>query len=639
MDTATLNIVIKVAKEQAEAALKGLGNQLSNTESTFAKVGQKAGDVGKKMTIGLTLPIIGAGVAATNAAVSLGESINAVNVTFGESGKKILAWGETAATAAGLSKSAVNQAAVPIGALLQNMGFSADAAADSTIKLAQRSADIASVFNVDLSDALLAVQSGLRGETEPLRKFGVGLSDVEINAYALRTGLIKVKGTMTEQQKVQARLGLLMEQSSKFAGDFANTSEGLANKQRIMKAQLENSAAALGEKLIPIGQKLVDMVTKWIDKFNKLSPKQQEWIIKIALAAAVLGPLLVAIGALIGAVTAVAGVIAAMSAVVAIVIAVIIVLAAVAFLVIRNWDTVKGWFATFWGWIVGLWQNISAVFMSVWTAISNFFMAIWNGIKAFFTPIVEFFVAYLNIWLAVFSYVFAVMRGIAIVVWNFLWNTLIKPIIDAIVAYFRFWLSVYSAIFNTMMAVAKSIWNAIVGVFNWAMGYVRAIWAPIAGWFSGIWNSITGGARSMGSAIGSAFSGAMSTAKSVVLGAANWIIDKLNWLIRAANNTAGKLPGVPKLNEIPRLAKGTENFRGGLAMVGERGREIVALPGGSRVIPNGQTERIIAGQGDRTVSIGTIILGDQSAVREFFKQLDDDTILSNKGFTPVRGGA
>lgn len=55
---------------------------------------------------------------------------------------------------------------------------------------------------------------------------------------------------------------------------------------------------------------------------------------------------------------------------------------------------------------------------------------------------------------------------------------------------------------------------------------------------------------------------------------------------------------------IPGFATGTSYAPGGLAMVGERGPELVNLPRGSQVIPNGQTERMMAGgSGPVTISV------------------------------------
>lgn len=194
---------------------------------------------------------------AIDAASDLGESINAVNVVFEEGADRIHEWGKTSATQAGLSQRAFNEAVTPIGAALRNVGLGADEAAQKSIELTQRAADMASVFNVDVSDALTAIQAGLRGEADPLERFGVGLSETAIQAFAVKTGMAEAGTELTAQQKIQARLALLMEQTNRVAGDFVNTSGGLANQQRILRARLEDVAASIGQILMPAVLKVV----------------------------------------------------------------------------------------------------------------------------------------------------------------------------------------------------------------------------------------------------------------------------------------------------------------------------------------------------------------------------------------------
>jgi hypothetical protein len=123
-------------------------------------------------------------------------------------------------------------------------------------------------------------QSGLAGETEPLRRFGLDLSAATVEAYAYANGIGTVGTELTEAQKVQARYGLLMEQTNKTQGDFANTSDQLANSQRILQARMENARAELGTALLPAMTKFVELALdkgvplfeKLIDLFIKLEP-------------------------------------------------------------------------------------------------------------------------------------------------------------------------------------------------------------------------------------------------------------------------------------------------------------------------------------------------------------------------------
>lgn len=234
------------ALDSAEKKAKGLGSVLGNV-GTIAG-GILAADVireGAQRVMALMHSTV-------EAASSLGESVNAVQKTFGESSAAVLDWGENNAAAAGLSTRAFNQMATPLGAMLKNQGLSLDEVSDHTLKLTQRAADMASVFNTDVTDALTAIQAGLRGEQDPLERYGVSLSAVAVEAKALADTHKTSTAQLTAAEKATARLNLIYEQTASTAGDFAQTSDGLANSQRIAAAEIENAQAKLGQTFLPI---------------------------------------------------------------------------------------------------------------------------------------------------------------------------------------------------------------------------------------------------------------------------------------------------------------------------------------------------------------------------------------------------
>ena len=186
------------------------------------------------------------------AAVGLGESLNAVNVIFKTSAKQVLDWGENNAVQFGLSQREFNALATPLGALLKNSGMGLDDVAKNTINLTKRASDMASVFNTEVADALGAINSGLRGEGNPLERYGVGLKAATVEARALAdTGKVTAK-ELTEQELALARLSIIFEQTNDVQGDFANTSKELANAQRIGNAEMEKLQATVGAKLLPV---------------------------------------------------------------------------------------------------------------------------------------------------------------------------------------------------------------------------------------------------------------------------------------------------------------------------------------------------------------------------------------------------
>lgn len=308
----------------------------SQTLETLNKVGKGMRSAGTVMTAGLTAPLLAAGVASVDAASDLEESMNAVNVVFEDAADIILKYSENSAEAVGLSSAKFNQLSAVTGAFLTNLGYDSEQAANKTIELTERASDMASVFNTDVSQALEAIQSGLKGEFNPLEQFGVKLNAAAIEAKAMSMGLADVEGNLNDNAKAQAALALIMEQTSKLQGDFRNTSDSLSNSTRITQADFENQAAALGTQLLPIATQLVGILRQIVQWFGSLSPEVQTTILVVAGLVAAIGPLLLIIGnlitsisAIIPVVTAVAGVLTApLIAVILAVVAAIAVLAA-----------------------------------------------------------------------------------------------------------------------------------------------------------------------------------------------------------------------------------------------------------------------------------------------------------------------
>ena len=269
--------------KQAEKAIGGVADDLDELPQQGGNAGAKAGGL---LSSGLAKGFAMAGGAAAlaagfkstiTAASDLSESTNAVGVAFGEAGDDVLAFGEDSAHAFGLSKTSFNEAAVGFSA------FATDVAADSgdvagvINDLVGRSTDFASVMNLDVPEAADAFRSALSGEAEPLKRFGINISDAAVNSYALEAGLIKTGEAMTDGIKVQARYGLLMQETDKFAGDFAKTSDGLANSTRIAQAQFEDLQAELGAVFLPMVNDVMGAFTDLMDlwkTFEDLPPIQ-----------------------------------------------------------------------------------------------------------------------------------------------------------------------------------------------------------------------------------------------------------------------------------------------------------------------------------------------------------------------------
>jgi hypothetical protein len=252
---------------------------IRKAQSSFGGLGKSikslAGVAGLSIGIGTVVNVLKDSVTAAS---NLGESLNAVNVAYGKNAKNILALGQNAATSIGLSTSEFNSLAVGFSSFTEKIAGDGGDVVGTFKKLSERGADFASVFNLSggVNEALEKFRSGLAGETEPLRKYGIDMSAAAVETFALSTGLIKSKKQLTENVKIQARYGLLMEQTSKTQGDFANTSDSLANRQRIVGATIEDLKAKFGNLLLPvmekvyafINDKVLPVVTKFVDDLS-----------------------------------------------------------------------------------------------------------------------------------------------------------------------------------------------------------------------------------------------------------------------------------------------------------------------------------------------------------------------------------
>jgi hypothetical protein len=187
------------------------------------------------------------------AASDLGETISKVGVLFGDSAKEIEKFADGAAQSLGQTKQQALDAAANFAIFGKSAGLSGQALTEFSTGFVSLAADLASFNNVSQDEAINAIGSALRGEAEPLRKFGVLLDDATLKNAALELGLISTtKNALTPQQKVLAAQKVIYEQTTAAQGDFARTSGGLANQTKILSAELENTKLVIGEALLPI---------------------------------------------------------------------------------------------------------------------------------------------------------------------------------------------------------------------------------------------------------------------------------------------------------------------------------------------------------------------------------------------------
>jgi hypothetical protein len=185
-------------------------------------------------------------------ASDLNESVNAVTVAYKDQAEAVLKLGQNSTTSYGLTALDLNNFAVRFSGFAGRIAGDGGDVAATLQSIIARGTDFASVYNIDVAEALRLFQSGLAGEMEPLRRYGIDLSMATVKSYAYAGGIAEQGKALTDTQRVQAAYLALLDQTSDTQGDFANTSDQFANSLRIMQAELDQTAAEFGTELLPV---------------------------------------------------------------------------------------------------------------------------------------------------------------------------------------------------------------------------------------------------------------------------------------------------------------------------------------------------------------------------------------------------
>lgn len=251
---------------------------------------------GTKLSLGVTLPVMALDAMALSAASNLNEARNKATVVFDESAADVMKWGENAAEAIGQSERQALGAAGTFGNLFVSMDMGSKQAAGLSMNLVTLASDLASFHNATPDEAMEALRSGLVGETEPLRRFGVNMNEATLKAQALAMGLEWTGDTLPPLIKAEAAYALIMEQTATAQGDRARTMDDLANATRTVTAESEDLAASWGEELVPVGETVLSVAHPLLDFFKDLpDPIKQATIVLSTLAAAA-GPAIWSLG-------------------------------------------------------------------------------------------------------------------------------------------------------------------------------------------------------------------------------------------------------------------------------------------------------------------------------------------------------
>lgn len=250
------------AADQAGGAFNRLGRNADGSDRSVRKLGRGVSFLGASLkTLGVGLAVGGVlrlGQSVVKAASDVQQSFGAIDAVFGKNADVVKAWARSAANDVGLAKSEYAQLATVLGASLKNTGIKEFTG--QTADLIVKGADLAAQFGGSTKEAIEAISSLLRGELDPIERYGVSIKQSTINAELAAKGLDKLTGAARTQAEQQVRLKLLNDQTASSYKAFSRESDTLANQQQKLGANWENLKAFLGERFLPVATKL----TKWL---------------------------------------------------------------------------------------------------------------------------------------------------------------------------------------------------------------------------------------------------------------------------------------------------------------------------------------------------------------------------------------
>ena len=432
--------------------------------------------------------------------------------------------------------------------------------------------------------------------------------------------------------------------------DVANNN--LQGQLTVLKSTVESIAISFGERLAPYVKKLTAFLQMLATKFNGLTDAQKDTIVKIALIVASIGPALLVFGKMVLAVGKVvsfvgklgkalkmfgslAGIIASPAGIVILVLGAIVV---AVILVIKNWKKLKPTFEKVINAIkkaitkmMPTFNKIKAVIMSMVKTVAKQMPKIQKAISSAFKkvlPVLKMAMGFIKKVGSVIAKVLtkAIQSAMPVVkkigdTFNAVFPVIVK-IVSKAISIVSGIIAKLAPVFKTYFSIAgdyvKFLGDTISSIFDGIMTVVGGILDFITGVFTGNWSKAWEGVKSI-------FSGIFSTFETIAKAPLNAIITLINGAIKGFNKikipdwvpmVGGKGINIPL---IPTLAKGTDNWKGGIVQISERGGEIVDLPSGSRVYPHDKSVQKAYKDGQKASGGCTITIpkiADQIIVRE-----------------------
>lgn len=607
-------------------ATNQLGNEVTSNSGPFQKALGKLGGIAKvgglAIASGIAAGAVGIGTLATKMLMSsaqLEQALGGSEAVFGDYAKNVQSIAQNAYKNMGLSQQEFLDGANKMGSLYQGAGIDVQKSMELSSASIQRATDVASIMGIDTTTALESVTAMAKGNFTMMDNLGVAMNDTALNAYALEKGIGKTTQQMSTAEKVGLATQLFMEKTSKYAGNYAKENETLAGSINTTKKAFDDFLSG-GGSIENFIDSIIDTIKIAVPQIVKILPKIVDGVGKVipALGAAIAEALPALVPAIV-------------NAAVSLFQAVVKLLPTVIQVLVQALPMfIQGFVQIFLGIVAALPQIVQILSDAIPQVVDAIVTSLTSpeALTAIIMGAIQLFIAILK---AIPVIVEALAKAVPTIVKNII-KTITSPafISGMFNAGVQLLQATISGIWRMLGSVGKAAWEIIKTIGNtlspsnlWSIGtdLVKGLWHGIqsmGGWIKDkiidfVKDKIPGPVKKV-LGISSPSRLFAEYGKNTVQGMAQGINKNADMVSSAVNNMADKAIGA--VANTPLSA------------------EIAANAQISNNLTPGQSA---AGGNQQSVTIGTIVLGDQSAVREFFKQLNQDTINVGMGITPVQG--
>lgn len=264
-------------------------------EKTFESILDKAQNVGRKLSLAVTLPFIALSAASIKAASDVVETQNRFNQVFGTLSTDAEKFSKDLADRLRRSEFQIKDNLSALQSFGVGMGFTRKEAFKFSQEMQKLIFDFASFNNISDQDAFRRFIAGLSGSGEVFDTFGIQIKEGALNVELLTSGLAGSVQKATELQKVIGRASIIRKTLGKQGaiGDAERTMRDFAGAMKSALAAVKLLLANFGKELLPIATKIVNKFNDLFFTFkDKLTPTIKRFIIIAGFLAAAIGPLI-----------------------------------------------------------------------------------------------------------------------------------------------------------------------------------------------------------------------------------------------------------------------------------------------------------------------------------------------------------